>query len=65
MAAEKKVVFDNLSSEQISNLNVISWSHTVGNETNRMLVVGIGIKASSTSNININQLNSEIQTSFI
>ncbi len=35
------------------NSQHISWSHRVGNDSNRMLVVGIGLKAGNTMDMNI------------
>ncbi|MFW5873648.1 MAG: hypothetical protein ACOCVD_03120, partial [Bacillota bacterium] len=53
LAAENTVVSDNFSSSQISDSDAVSWTHTVGQGSSRMLVVGVGIKAESTVEMNI------------
>ena len=49
----KNIEYDNSSSAQATNTNLLSWTHTIGTGNNRMLIVGIVLKDNSTSRMNV------------
>jgi len=50
------IEFDAASSADTQNNNTISWSHTIGNGNNRLLVVGVFAKDSNSNNLEIDSV---------